>query len=1302
MSGSTVTWAASSTCWVVFVALFVAVAPASAAVGHGAGPALDDASAEAATADPTLAVTVEANETDVEGAVVVFYDADWTRNRTRRVNASRTVRFAGVPAGDGYVELYGPAGDYWGTRAVTVDGDTSVTLRRSAPRVASVEVADGGDGTVPVGETATVTARVGNDGPERPVRVRMGVDTDGDGAADATVTRGDRNTRVPRGEVGDYGYDAAATTTGPVSVRVAVQARVAGSWVRTDHTDWTPAFTAVEPVDGANASVTVLSVDGAERGAAGFAYDGHVNSVRVAVADADGDPVTRPTLPLTVEVPSFLGGTAETTLTHEGDGVYAANFSGNRTALSTQYWRLSVGIDDRTRVVEVPLVDRTGWLERPVRGWVDDGHRERVRVTGENYTAFRLVRDADTPPDEQADHAWLVLRADGTLVREEFVRQRAAKAAQVSANVGIDSDDDVELYGETLPDAYDATVTYGRVGEALLVVRDSAAELAGAVIATTVTGGSSRFAGESLKQATGHVARELFEDVVENYLKESVVGSEVAENPLAAVEKAIRLKAEAELRQSADQSRHAAAVLRDRDAGAPWAYENATRYWTLVNESSVDGYLYMTVREEMLPDAGVEAQLRQVGKAGLEGGTGVPIELLVTLVKGDQFGYLSTAARETALLRERRAQMARAFGDRGRAAQQTALEQYGNATVVYGSEPGRRASISMVEGPTGEFRVGDRVSASVAVTNTGSRAGTFFVGYSPWTVENGSRTYFSNHGRTGRELRVPAGKTVTTDVAWTVQSDAPPGSYGVTVAAWSRKPPGDDARRLANATRRNAFSVVREPAVAGVSIDVLRPVRVGEPTRVVVTMRNDGDEPVTRIVPLEVTGTYVTSGIVTVPANGTATLTYRHTFDAPGAYDVAAAGASTTVTVRETTPRERRPGAPQAVDSCRVVDEPGQYELVADLDGSVDGACLHVRADGVTIDGNGHTVSGSGAPDSVGVLVYNASRGESVDRADALSDVVVTDLTVEGWADGVQIGDIAGTATSATVRNVVVRDNTGSGVDLTEVENATLANVTAVRNRFGVSATELSDSMLVRVTANENDEVGVALFQDAYGNVLTELRATENGPGGYASSGLYLSTDVAENVVTDAYVAANHGPGVFFSDSYRNVLRASLVASNDGPGIRGYPANRDALRNVTVRDNGGPALLTTEGEFDADGLKLDGVASLSFAAESVTVDRVSLDALPSAPPGGPVGGAAVEVTNVAERVDVTLRYGERVDNDSVAVWRFDGANWARVPGVSVDPAAGTVSAPVTADGVVVATAMGSEPARPPAGDETGS
>jgi len=402
----------ASSAGVVLVVVLVAVAPASAGVDLGAAaPPTDDRGAGVTSADgaeranaaaaetATLRVSVAANDTPVEGAVVVFYDGNWQRNRTQPVNESGTAVLAGVPAGDGYVELYGPSGDYWGTQAVTAVGNTSVTVRRSAPRVAGIEVADGGDGNVPVGEAATISPAVRNDGSERPVRVRVSVDTNGDGAADATVTRGDESTRVARGGVGYYGYDAAATTTGPVRVRVAVETRVAGSWVRTDHTGWRTAFTAVEPVAGENASVTVLSVDGAERGDAGFVHDGRVNSVRVAVADADGDPVTRPTLPLAVEIPAYLGGTAEATLTHEGEGVYVANFSGNRTGLDTQFWRLSVAFDDRTRTVSVPLVSRTSLLERPVRGWVGGGQRERVTVAGEKYVALRLDRDADTPPE---------------------------------------------------------------------------------------------------------------------------------------------------------------------------------------------------------------------------------------------------------------------------------------------------------------------------------------------------------------------------------------------------------------------------------------------------------------------------------------------------------------------------------------------------------------------------------------------------------------------------------------------------------------------------------------------------------------------------------------------------------------------------------------------------------------------------------------------------------------------------------------------------------------------------------------
>ena len=82
---------------------------------------------------------------------------------------------------------------------------------------------------------------------------------------------------------------------------------------------------------------------------------------------------------------------------------------------------------------------------------------------------------------------------------------------------------------------------------------------------------------------------------------------------------------------------------------------------------------------------------------------------------------------------------------------------------------------------------------------------------------------------------------------------------------------------------------------------------------------------------------------------------------------------------------------PTAISSCTTLSSPGQYVLTADVRNGGASACLVIRASGVTLDGNGHTVDGVDDRQSVGVLVSGSASGATV------GNLVVTD-----WGDGLR------------------------------------------------------------------------------------------------------------------------------------------------------------------------------------------------------------------------------------------------------------------------------------------------------------
>ncbi|MFB6142441.1 MAG: right-handed parallel beta-helix repeat-containing protein [Halorientalis sp.] len=382
------------------------------------------------------------------------------------------------------------------------------------------------------------------------------------------------------------------------------------------------------------------------------------------------------------------------------------------------------------------------------------------------------------------------------------------------------------------------------------------------------------------------------------------------------------------------------------------------------------------------------------------------------------------------------------------------------------------------------------------------------------------------------------------------------------------------------------------------------------------------------------------------------------------------------------------------LDSCTVITEPGRYELTDDVRTDAGGVCIHVRADDVVLDGNGHTVAGGGVEDSVGLLVYNGSRREGVDREDTISNVTVRDLTVTNWHDGVHVGDVAGIGTRASLVDVTVRDNRNLGVYLVEVEGATVEGVTATGNRHGVVLWEAYDVRATDVAVRENGRWGLTLGQNVGRSTFTRVESRSN-----AGFGISLSDDVVNNTIARSVVADNGQAGIRFADSTGNAVEATRVEDNAGPGILLNPGGGEAVTNVTVRGNGGPALDVSEGELASADLVLGPAGTarvltdgqdVGYGATPFRVDTAPTETLDD-PPGRPLVTEAVNASGLRSDLRVAFAYDERdVDRDDVALWRYDGSEWRRVDDARVTET--SVSGDVAADGVVVPLATDGEAA----------
>lgn len=358
------------------------------------------------------------------------------------------------------------------------------------------------------------------------------------------------------------------------------------------------------------------------------------------------------------------------------------------------------------------------------------------------------------------------------------------------------------------------------------------------------------------------------------------------------------------------------------------------------------------------------------------------------------------------------------------------------------------------------------------------------------------------------------------------------------------------------------------------------------------------------------------------------------------------------------------------------IDKPGRYEIVEDVEADIDGACLHVTSGDVTIDGNGYILEGDGEGTGIEISVQE-------DDPQDLENVTVRDVDVEGWDQGVALGDqnldILGDVV-ATLDGVDVRSN-GHGIHFAGATGTTLTNVTTVENGDdGMTLWETTDVEFDNVTTADNGDHGLHLWDIVHRSVFTDLTTTENG-----GDGISLGTDVGNNEFRDVTVADNDDYGIEFSSDYGgNTVETATVEGNAEGGLY-VDATEEDLRNVTTRDNGewqlevgrqsgGGAAVT------AEELTVGDSTTVAFDAETASLDSIPETDLPDVGDDDRPIGDGLEIEGLDERASVTLSYDrERASGEVIMVRRYRD-DWRPETTVREEQADGSVTFEATDDG----------------------
>jgi parallel beta-helix repeat protein len=240
-----------------------------------------------------------------------------------------------------------------------------------------------------------------------------------------------------------------------------------------------------------------------------------------------------------------------------------------------------------------------------------------------------------------------------------------------------------------------------------------------------------------------------------------------------------------------------------------------------------------------------------------------------------------------------------------------------------------------------------------------------------------------------------------------------------------------------------------------------------------------------------------------------------------------------------------------------VISSPGTYVLAKDIAGGQSPA-IWVQSSGVTIDGNGHTIRGTGG--SYGILVNK--------EGSTLTGVTIKDVRLENWNCGLYFKGVA----DSRATGVAAESNGKAGINLRSTSGTTVSDCTVTGNEQGILLwQDTDDNTIANNTATDNDDAGIyvastgradgGIVFDSTGNTVSDNTVTGN------DQGIYLDF-TRDNAVTGNTVTGNDEYGIFLDYSSGNRLAGNTVNGHAQSGFVLFDSGRCSISGNTATDNG--------------------------------------------------------------------------------------------------------------------------------------
>ncbi|MEK7148449.1 MAG: NosD domain-containing protein [Patescibacteria group bacterium] len=202
---------------------------------------------------------------------------------------------------------------------------------------------------------------------------------------------------------------------------------------------------------------------------------------------------------------------------------------------------------------------------------------------------------------------------------------------------------------------------------------------------------------------------------------------------------------------------------------------------------------------------------------------------------------------------------------------------------------------------------------------------------------------------------------------------------------------------------------------------------------------------------------------------------------------------------------------------------------------------IQIDSDSVTLDGNGHTLTGSNT--GTGVYLYGRTG------------VTVRNFIIKKFSFGIYLyfsskNTIANNILSNNYHGIYLESSTGN----TLTSNTTLSN-----NNIGIFLYSSSGNTLTSNTSLNNNSRGILLFYSSMGNMLTNNNVSNN------VSGIELYYFSNNNTLTNNTTSNNY-LGTYLSYSSGNTITSNTV-SNNYYGIHFYYSSGNQIYNNNFINN---------------------------------------------------------------------------------------------------------------------------------------